>query len=227
MTGASRGLGLAVAHALGEAGYTLCLTYRTSGDKAREAAAHGAPGSFALPFDATARPGVDSLADEVRERWGALDALVLNAAITSDALLPRLEEGDWDRTIAANVGANFLLIRALAPLMPEGGHIVTVSSRSGLRGNAGQAAYSAAKAALMGLTLSAARELAPRIRVNSVVPGYMETDMGRAAPRAMERARGESLLSALTPPAEVAGFVLWLLGTRHVTGQVFTIDSRI
>jgi len=109
-----------------------------------------------------------------------------------------------------------------------GGHIINISSISGLRGRSGQAAYGASKAALLGLTVSAARELSEyNIMVNAVLPGYMPTDMGGASPDAMEEARRRSLLGRLSEPKEAAALAAWLVETETITGQVFTIDSRI
>jgi len=128
-----------------------------------------------------------------------------------------------------NLKGCFNTIQAFSPLMAEsgGGHIINISSRAGLMGNAGQAAYSASKAALLGLTLSAAAELGPmNIRVNALLPGYMPTDMGKGSPQAMEKAARESYLSRLASPAEATSFVLWLSGTENITGQIFTLDSR-
>jgi 3-oxoacyl-[acyl-carrier protein] reductase len=131
--------------------------------------------------------------------------------------------------IETNLTGSFNVIRALSPLMVQsgGGHIVNISSRSGLSGKAGQAAYSAAKAAVLGLTRTAAAELATdNIRVNAVLPGYLMTEMGKAAEKASHAAKEASLLKRLSDPQEVAGFIAFLVSTEGVTGQVFSIDSR-
>jgi len=112
--------------------------------------------------------------------------------------------------------------------MNNGGHIINISSYSGLKGNKGQAAYSSSKAALLGLTKSAAIELAARdVKVNAVLPGYMPTGMGSIAASALERAREESLLHTLSDPCEVARFIVYLSTTKTITGQTFVFDSRI
>jgi NAD(P)-dependent dehydrogenase (short-subunit alcohol dehydrogenase family) len=109
-----------------------------------------------------------------------------------------------------------------------GGHIINVSSRSGLKGKVGQAAYSASKAGMLGLTLSQARELGRRnIRVNALLPGYMPTEMGQESERALELAREESELNVIADIQEAATFLLWLVSTKNITGQVFSLDSRI
>jgi NAD(P)-dependent dehydrogenase (short-subunit alcohol dehydrogenase family) len=109
-----------------------------------------------------------------------------------------------------------------------GGHIINISSYSGLKGKAGQAAYSASKAALFGLTMSAAKELSEyNIRVNAILPGYMMTEMGTGARKASEKAKNDSILKILSQPAEVADFILHLVKTENISGQIFNLDSRI
>ncbi len=229
VTGGSRGLGRELALALGSAGYAVCVNCSTGRDAAEAAVAGAAAGSFAIMADVSDPAAVRGMLDEVASRFGRLDLLVNNAGIGSDALLPRLAEDDWDRTIGVNLMGCANTIRASAGLLARSrGQVINITSRSGLRGSAGQSAYAASKAALVGLTLSAARELAAEgIRVNAVAPGYMPTALGSASPAAMERARRESLLGRLSDPAEAASFVLWLAGTSGITGQVFTLDSRI
>lgn len=171
---------------------------------------------------------VSKMASAIYQRWGRVDVLVNNAGVTKDSLLVKQREEDWDHVIAVNLKGAFNTIRAFAPLMAEGGHIVNISSYSGLKGKEGQAAYSAAKAALLGLTKSAAAELAEHsIRVNALLPGYMFTRMGADAGAALARAREESLLHTLSDPREVANFIVFLASTAHITGQIFCLDSRI
>lgn len=229
VTGASRGLGAEIALALGRAGFRVAVNFLRNESKANDVAKAIRGGAFAVKADVGTLSETQAMADEVRKKWGRLDVLVNNAAISRDALLIKLPEADWDETMRINLKGCFNTIQALSPLIAEsvGGHIINVSSRAGLMGNAGQAAYASSKAALLGLTLSAAAELGPlNIRVNALLPGYMPTDMGKSSPRAMEKAAGESHLSRLASPAEAASFVLWLAGTENITGQVFTLDSR-
>ena len=167
---------------------------------------------------------------QIEKRFGRLDAVINNAGITKDNLLLRQSEGDWDRLINTNLKGCFNVIRAMAPLMERsgGGHMLNISSYSGVKGKAGQAAYSASKAALIGLSHTVAKELAGHgIRVNVLLPGYMMTEMGAGAQKAMEKAREESISNNLSDPLEVAAFVAYLLGTKNITGQVFSLDSRI
>jgi 3-oxoacyl-[acyl-carrier protein] reductase len=229
ITGGSMGLGRDVSLALSRAGYAVAVNYLKSEGEARELSESlGDP--LLLKADVSDSSEVGGMAAEVEKRWGRLDVLVNNAGTTADALLVKLSEEEWDRVMDTNLKGCFNTIRAFAPLMKNagGGHIVNISSISGTRGREGQAAYSASKAALLGLTATAARELSEYdIRVNAVLPGYMPTAMGGANERAMDRARAESVLGRLSEPSEVARFITWLVGTRNITGQVFTLDSRV
>ncbi|MCI0469943.1 MAG: SDR family oxidoreductase, partial [Nitrospirae bacterium] len=168
------------------------------------------------------------MADAVKENWGKVDVLVNNAGLIKDSILMRTSEEDWDRVIDVNLKGVFNAISVFAPLMNDGGHIINISSYSGLKGREGQSAYSASKAALLGLTKSAAIELAGyKIRVNAVLPGYMPTRMGMSSDEAMQKARTESLLKTISDPMEAAGFIVWLSKTDNITGQIFCLDSRI
>jgi 3-oxoacyl-[acyl-carrier protein] reductase len=230
VTGGSRGLGREIAVALGRGGYSVCVNYRTDQSGAEEAARAAGSGAFTLRADVSSQSEVADFKGVIKKRYGRLDVLVNNAGITSDSLLMKQKMEDWERVIDTNLKGCFNTIKYLAPLMAEkgGGHIINVSSRSGLKGRAGQAAYSASKAALLGLTYTAARELGrENIKVNAVLPGYMPTDMGKHAPKALQRAREESLLGSLSDTAEVASFIAWLASTEAITGQVFSIDSRV
>ena len=172
---------------------------------------------------------VMGMAEEIKQRWGRLDLLVNNAGIARDALLLKATEEEWDEVMRINLRGCFNMVKVFAPVLKKtgGGHIVNMSSRSGLMGKAGQAAYSASKAALIGFTRSLAAELGRyNIKANAVLPGYMPTDMGKKAAGAIKRAREKSMLGKLSDPAEVASFVVWLAETEGITGQVFSLDSR-
>jgi 3-oxoacyl-[acyl-carrier protein] reductase len=231
VTGGSRGLGAEAALTLSASGFRVAFNYLGSRQEARSVLSGMAgPDAMAFRADVTEHGHVSRMARLLRRAWGRLDLLVNNAGISRDSLLARAPEDDWDSIIKVNLRGAFNMTRGLAGLMSlsGGGHIINVSSRSGLRGKEGQAAYAASKAALIGLTLASARELAPEgIRVNAVLPGYMRTDMGNAAPGAMEAARSRSLLGSLSSASDAASFMAWLSGTSTVTGQVFSIDSRI
>ena len=228
VTGASRGLGAHVARALAGVGYRVAVNY-CRGEEAALRVASEIPEALSLQGDVGSAAEVSGMAGLLEERWGRLDVLVNNAGVVRDALLLALGEEDWDQVMRTNLAGCFHTTKLLAPLMAlsGGGHIINVSSRAAFRGGAGQAAYSASKAALLGLTASAARELAgDNIRVNAVLPGYMATGMGLSRPGAAKRAGRESLLGRLSDPAEAASFVAWLVGTAGITGQVFSLDSR-
>jgi len=228
ITGGTGGLGKETALAFRAAGYNVAVNFLTSVRDAEKTAV--LPGSPVMVVKAdVGNPGdMREMADKVFLLWQKVDVLVNNAGIAGDALLPRQETKDWERIMTVNLKGAFNALRAFVPLMKGGGHVINISSYSGLKGKAGQAAYSASKAALLGLTKSAAIELAGEgIRVNALLPGYMPTNMGVRAAKAMARAREESLLKTLSDPAEVARFILYLSGTKNITGQVFCLDSRI
>lgn len=228
VTGGTGGLGSRIVAALCSRGFRVAVNcLRSDGriDGLRERF-----GEMICPVkaDVSDSRDVDRMASVIRALGDRLSVLINNAAITRDALLVNQKEEEWDVVMGVNLKGVFNCMRAFAPSMEEGGHIVNISSYAGLKGKRGQAAYSASKAALIGITRTAARELATHhIRVNAVVPGYLPTTMGLAARRAMESAVEESLLKRLTEPDEVVRFIMYLITTESVTGQVFCLDSRI
>ncbi|MFN3740094.1 MAG: SDR family NAD(P)-dependent oxidoreductase [Thermodesulfovibrionales bacterium] len=226
ITGGVRGLGRVLSLTLLKKGYTVISNYVRS---VQEASEMKDKGCIIFRADISRYEECIMLRNFITERFGMLHALINNAAITRDELLIKLRESDWDDVTQVNLKGVFNTITIFSDLLEKTrGHIVNISSYSGIRGKAGQSAYSASKAGLIGLSLVAARELSQKkIKVNVVAPGYMETDMGRASPRAMEVAKDESLLKTLTSKEEVAGFIAFLLETETITGQVFRIDSRI
>lgn len=230
VTGASRGLGRQLALTLHKCGYCVAVNYNHSEKEAYETA--GLIGERAMPVQAdVGNPGqVKIMAEKVYTKWGRIDALINNAGISADGVLIKYKEKEWDKVINVNLKGCFNTVRSFAPLMIKSGkgHIVNISSYSGLRGKAGQPAYSASKAALIGLTCSLALELAEyNIMVNSVLPGYMPTAMGGKTAGAMEKAGKDSLLKRLSDPEETAAFIAYLLTTGSITGQIFRLDSRI
>jgi 3-oxoacyl-[acyl-carrier protein] reductase len=231
VTGASRGLGRQLAMALSKAGYSVALNYHLSDKEALSLIEEiGSRDAALVKADVGDTKQVEYMAAELRDRFGRLDAIISNAGVTRDNLLLRQSEREWDEILRTNLKGCFNVVKLLSPLVAGsgGGHIVSISSYSGLKGKAGQSAYSASKAALLGLTRSAARELADQnIRVNAILPGYLKTGMGTGAGKAMEKARADSILRKLSDPDEVAAFILYLLKTRNITGQVFGLESRI
>jgi len=230
ITGASRGLGREIALKLGKSGYKVAVNYLTSEAAARKTADEIGSDAIVIKADVGDMRRVEGMADTVYKKWGRVDVLVNNAGITKDNLLIKTKEEDWDKILNVNLKAGFNTIRVFShPMIKSGGgHIINISSYSGLKGREGQAAYSASKAGLIGLTYTAAKELAEyNIRVNALLPGYMLTEMGSATGKAMEKAREESVIGGLSDPKQAAGFVSFLIETENITGQVFCLDSRI
>ena len=234
VTGASRGIGRAVASGLAADGFDLALVYAGNADAAADAvAACEAAGATARAYrcDVSNADEVKATADAVLADFGSVWALVNNAGITRDTLLARMKDEDFARVLNVNLTGAFNMMRALTrPLMRQrGGRIVSMSSVVGLMGNAGQANYAASKAGLIGLTKSVARELAPRgVTVNAVAPGFVRTDMTAVLPeQVVERYEGQIPLGRLADPEEVAGVVRFLVSdaAAYVTGEVIRVDG--
>lgn len=229
ITGASRGLGRELAIKLRESGYRIVINYLSSREEALETADKAGMDHLILKADAGDLKQVENMVAVIEDAFGKLDAVINNAGITRDNLLMRQTEEEWDAVLRTNLRGCFNVIRSSASLMIRsgGGHIVNISSYAGVKGKAGQPAYSASKAALLGLTRTAAAELAEyNIMVNAVLPGYMMTEMGTKAEKAVEQAKKVSITRKLSDPGEVAKFIVCLLETENVTGQVFSLDSR-
>jgi len=184
-----------------------------------------------LAIDVTDRAGVKSAVQQITERWGLVSILVNNAGIAADTILANLKESDWDRVMDVNLKGAFFCSQAVLPGMIRGrdGHIVNISSVSGLQGRVGQASYAAAKAGLVGLTRALAKEVGSRnVRVNVVIPGVMATPMVRHLDlghlRALEAANA---LGRISRVEEVVRFIAFLTTLQDVSGQVFQLDSRI
>ncbi len=228
VTGGTGGLGREIVKAFCESACRIVINYFESEESAREIAEIMGDTVIAIKADVSRFDDVSKMGEVAYKKWGRMDALINNAGITKDALLIKQSEKDWDRIIDVNLKGAFNAIKAFAPLMKEGGHIINISSYSGLKGKEGQAAYSASKAALLGLTKTAAIELAEhKIKVNAVLPGYMLTKMGLGAEEALKKAKSDSLLNTLSDPKEAARFIVYLAGTENITGQVFCLESRI
>jgi len=235
VTGASRGIGRAVAASLAEDGASVVVSGRDAARlemAAKELEALGVP-VLAVPGDVSGREDVDRVAGQARERFGRIDILVNNAGIIRDALLVRMRDEDWDEVLNVNLRGAFLMTRAAAKVMMrrKGGRIINITSAAGAMGNAGQANYSAAKAGLIGLTKSAARELAHwGILVNAVAPGLIDTDMAAAIPpEAREALLTQVPLKRVGGAREVAEVVRFLAGdgASYVTGQVIHVNGGL
>ena len=235
VTGASRGIGRAVAASLAEDGASVVVSGRDTArleTAAKELEALGVP-VLTVPGDVSRREDVEKLVGEARERFGRIDILVNNAGITRDTLLVRMRDEDWDEVLDVNLRGAFLMTRAAAKVMmrQKSGRIVNITSAAGAMGNPGQANYSAAKAGLIGLTKSTARELAHwRILVNAVAPGLIETDMTTAIPETARRALLSQVplgrIGAAREVAEVVGFLAGD-GAAYITGQVFHVNGGL
>lgn len=230
ITGSSRGLGKTVALALGRKGHKVVVHYRNKSTGAEDAASR-IKEAITLKADVRNSAEVNKLIDSVIKKWGRMDVLINNAGITQESLLLKTSEKDFNDVIATNLKGPFNFMRAVTPYMikQKSGHIINISSIAGVKGKAGLSAYSASKAALIGLTLSAAKELGRyNIMVNAILPGYMLTDMGMASnKKTKETALEESLLRKFSEPDNVAEFICYLSGATGITGQVFNLDSRI
>lgn len=232
VTGGSRGIGAASARLLGEAGADLVLLGRTESPTLMGVAERiQGPGTvLAWGCDSTQSHEIAETYRRVRSEFGRLDILVNNAGILRDALIGMISDELIEETLAVNTVGPILHMQAASRLMRKsGGSIVNLSSIIGRVGNVGQVAYAASKAAVLGMTLSAAKELAPRnIRVNAVAPGFIETDMTNELPVETHQERVASIkMGRVGTPEDVAGVVLFLASeqSRYVTGQVIGVDG--
>jgi 3-oxoacyl-[acyl-carrier protein] reductase len=234
ITGASRGLGREIALRFGMASERIVVNYLANESAARAVAneiSHNGGESMCYKADVKYSVEVDAMTRNTMERWGAVDILINNAALTKDGIMLRMTEEDWDNVVDVDLKGPFQCIRAAAHQMikQRGGHIINISSIAGLHGREGQANYSSAKAGLIGLTKAAAKELGPfNIKVNAVLPGYLPTEMGSNIPEAVhDRILKENTLGMASDPQEVADFIYHLSLMNNVSGQVFNLDSRI
>jgi 3-oxoacyl-[acyl-carrier protein] reductase len=233
VTGASRGIGRAIAIALAGQGANIVVNYASSSTAADELVneiTNSGGQAVALCADVSQADQVDSLIDTVMEKWGRVDILVNNAGITRDTLLLRMKPEEWQAVIDLNLTGVFLCTRAVSKIMlkKRSGRIINIASVAGQMGNPGQANYSAAKAGVIGFTKTVAKELASRgITVNAVAPGFIETDMTK------DLKNTEDILKFIPlgrygQPQEVAGMVRFLAAdpaAAYITGQVFNVDG--
>ena len=234
ITGASRGIGRAIAIRLASEGASVAINYAGNAKAAEEVKSiiEAAGGKAMLvQADVSNAGSVDAMIKEVVEAFGGIDILVNNAGITRDGLLMRMKEEDWDAVINTNLKGVFYCTKAVSKLMMKkrAGRIVNMASVVGLTGNAGQANYAAAKAGVIGFSKTMAKELASRgITVNMVAPGYIDTDMTAVLSESVRETMVSGIpLGRAGTPEDVANAVLFLVSddASYITGQVINVDG--
>ncbi|MCI8689437.1 MAG: SDR family oxidoreductase [Oscillibacter sp.] len=234
ITGASRGIGRAIARTLAQEGWPVCINYLERRDAAEELARELSDnGCSVLPYqaDVADRKAVEAMVQAAAETLGPVELLVNNAGISQYGLFQEITDAEWNRILAVNLSGPRNTIQAVLPHMigEKRGNIINISSIWGLRGASCEAAYSSTKAAVIGLTRSLALELAPsNIRVNCIAPGCIETDMVRILSAETQAMLVEQTpLGRLGTPEDIANAVLFLASKNaaFLTGQVLTADG--
>lgn len=234
VTGASRGLGRAIAVKLAELGANVILNYRSSANSVEEvvkAIEEKGVKALAVQGDVSSFEDAKKIIDAAVENFGSIDILVNNAGITRDGLLMRMKEEDFDNVIEVNLKGVFNCTRHAVPRMMKqrSGRIINISSVVGLAGNAGQANYAAAKAGIIGFTKSTAKEIASRgITVNAIAPGFIQTDMTDVlSDKVKETIMSNIPLKKLGEPEDVAETTAFLASPagKYITGQVISVDG--
>ncbi len=230
VTGASRGIGRAIAEGFAKEGAKVACVATTLPGAQKTA---DAIGGVAFACDVSNTEDVQKLMDSVAEQMGTPSVLVNNAGITRDTLMLRMKDDDWDRVIEVNLKGAFLTCRAISKLMMKAryGRIINISSVVGLGGAAGQANYAAAKAGLIGLSKTVAKEFGSRgITCNVVAPGFIETDMTDSLP---EEFKAQVIKTApagrLGLPEDIAAACVFLASAEagYITGQVLVVDGGL
>lgn len=234
VTGASRGLGRAIARRFGEAGDRVAVGYQSdhvAAEETAEAVRSAGGEAVVLQADLAKPDEARRIVAEAASAWGGLDVLVNNAGTVRDKRLVNLEDADWDAVLAVNLSGAFWCLQAAAQIMVEQkrGAIVNIASRVGLRGNVGGGNYAASKGGLIAVTKTAAAELGPMgVRVNAVLPGFHLTRMAsHLAPEKVEQYTRDSWLGRRGDERDVAEMVELVSRLESVTGQVLAADSRL
>ena len=233
VTGASRGIGRAIALRLAQEGAAVVINYNGSKERAQEVKTEieSAGGTAQMQCDVADAASCDEMFQTIIKEFGRIDILVNNAGITRDGLLMKMAEEDFDAVIDTNLKGTFHCIRAVSRQMlrQRSGRIINLSSVSGVLGNAGQANYSASKAGVIGLTKSAARELASRgITVNAIAPGFINTEMTEVlSSQVKEAAVAQIPLGRFGETQDIANTVAFLASEKadYITGQVICVDG--
>lgn len=234
VTGASRGIGRAVAVALAKAGADVAINYAGNAEAAKQTeelcAAYGV-NTLVIKADVANAEECKAMMEQVKAHFGKLDILVNNAGITKDKLMIGMDESDFMEVINTNLKGSFLCMQLASKLMMKQryGRIINMSSVVGLHGNAGQVNYAASKAGVIGMTKAAAKELASRnITVNAVAPGMIETDMTAVIPEKAKEAMMETIPAGRAGKTEeIADSVVFLASDKaaYITGQVISVDG--
>ena len=233
VTGASRGIGAAIAHRLCEVGANVVICSRSTETISETATTLKDKGYsiHAMAADISKKEDVEALVEKTIEQFSQIDILVNNAGITRDMLLMRLKDEDWDAVLQTNLTGTMYCTRAvLRPMIRQkSGNIINISSVIGLMGNAGQASYAAAKAGIIGLTKTTAKEVGTRgITVNAIAPGFITTDMTAQIPEEFQEKALELIpLQNFGAPEDVADAVCFLVSNaaRYITGQTLQVDG--
>lgn len=234
VTGASRGIGRAIALALAKEGYAVAVNYagnQAAAESVKNEIENAGGKAILLQGDVSSAEDVEKIFATIKEEFGFLDVLVNNAGITRDSLFIRMKEEQWDEVIDTDLKSNFLTVKAAGTMMMrrKKGAIINIASVSGIVGNIGQLNYSAAKAGVIGLTKTAARELAPRgIRVNAVAPGFTLTDMTETIPEDVKNGMLHAIpLGRFGQAEEIAKAVAFFASDNasYITGQVLKVDG--
>ncbi len=231
VSGASRGIGAAIAERLGLDGARVVGTATTAEGAARITETLSKHGGRGAVLNVTDQASIDALMSDIEGKEGAIGILCNNAGITRDTLLLRMKQDDWDDVIQTNLASVFRLSKAVLRGMMKArkGRIISITSVVGLTGNAGQANYAAAKAGILGFTKSLAREVGSRgITVNAIAPGFIDTDMTRALnPSQQEALNAQIPLGRLGQPADIAAAVAFLCSAdgAYITGETLHVNG--